>query len=45
MKRTTDIGNIKVFAQDGTEIGKVVQAQAVVNDRCGGKWLVTVKNS
>lgn len=44
MKRTTDISNIKVFTQDGAELGNVVQAQAVVRDKCGDQWIVTVKN-
>lgn len=46
MKRITNISNIKVFAADGTELGKVVQAQAVIKRNVPGSipWLVTVKN-
>ena len=46
MKRTTDISNIKAFTKDGTEMGKVVKLQIVIQRMKHGSipWLVTVKN-
>lgn len=46
MKRTTEIGNVKVFAQDGTELGKVLKWQFSVRNKFSfvWNWLITIKN-